>query len=304
MISIIICSANPTLLDQIKENIAETIGCGYELIVIKNANEFDGLCGSYNYGISLSIGEILCFCHEDIIFHTKDWGKKVAEIFEYDKKVKLLGVAGSTYKSFSPSGWDIDWELFRINLIQGYKFSNSISKHIYNNPDNSKYSKVACLDGLWFCTTKEIAETTKFDNLLFHNFHCYDIDFSLSVLKAGWELVVTYEILIEHFSEGKYSNSWIEDTLKLHEKWRPFLPIDLENISNYKKQQIEEKSLRRFLYSMFIFKYSLFKRINLIYLKNVNFKYNIIIKISIFKAIIKDHIRATLLLFKLLKTSD
>jgi hypothetical protein len=47
--------------------------------------------------------------------------------------------------------------------------------------------------------------------------------------------VVTYEVLLEHFSEGNYDQTWIEETLKLHKKWINYLPIDLEGAIKKRK---------------------------------------------------------------------
>ena len=37
MISIIICSMNPDISAELRQNIADTIGCEYELVVIDNS---------------------------------------------------------------------------------------------------------------------------------------------------------------------------------------------------------------------------------------------------------------------------
>ena len=81
MISIIICSRNLGIDPKLSTNITSTIGCEYELIVIDNSQNKYSIFQAYNIGIEKSTSEIICFVHEDVLFHSKDWGKKLIEIF-------------------------------------------------------------------------------------------------------------------------------------------------------------------------------------------------------------------------------
>jgi hypothetical protein len=48
-------------------------------------------------------------------------------------------------------------------------------------------------------------------------FHLYDIDFSLRVGQR-YKVAVSYDIIIEHFSEGAFSNEWLISNIKYHNK--------------------------------------------------------------------------------------
>lgn len=252
MISIIIASVNKDQLSDVKENIAATIGAEYEIISFDNADGKRGLCEIYNEGAKRAKYKLLCYMHEDLSIKTKAWGTIVAGIFNEDQKIGLIGVAGSSYKTKVPSGWFCsagDKKVNYINILQRYKFSKEKTEHVSENLKNEKYSSVVAVDGVWFCTKKEIVEAHQFDEETFKQFHCYDLDFSLQVHQTH-HAVVTFEVLLEHFSEGHYGKTWIEETLKLHEKWATDLPIDLEGLSKKEILFAEKHTFRFFLKQM------------------------------------------------------
>ncbi|UOR03946.1 glycosyltransferase family protein [Hymenobacter aerilatus] len=231
MVSIIICSRSQDQLAQVKYNVAATIGAPYEVVAIDNSQGRYSIFQAYNWGIAQSTGDLLCFMHEDISFETQDWGQVVQRAFRENSRLGLLGVAGSSYKPAVPSGWSFDSacdDTTYMNIVQYYKGRSDKNK-IYSNPKKQTISNVVSVDGVWFCTTRAIAEKVQFDEKTFSGFHCYDVDFSLAVLQHH-EVAVTFEVLINHFSEGSFNDSWITETIKLHDKWRAILPINLEQL--------------------------------------------------------------------------
>ncbi|QIL77240.1 glycosyltransferase [Hymenobacter sp. HDW8] len=232
MISIVICSRSAEMLSSAAKSIEATIGLPYQIIDIDNSKGRYSIFEAYNLGIEKSQFNILCFMHEDVGFITSGWGEKVINAFHDNSKLGLLGVAGSSYKSLVPSGWSFATatdKALHMNVVQHYKTDGS-SVHDYNNPRSETLSKVAAVDGVWFCTTREVVNQIKFDDTIFNGFHCYDVDFSLSVLQQ-YDVAVTYEILLNHFSEGSFNDGWLSDTIKLHNKWNRVLPINLDNLS-------------------------------------------------------------------------
>ena len=77
MISIIICSRKADISQGLKDNIAATIGCEYELCVIDNSHNEYNIFTAYNEGVSRAKGDILCFMHEDVKYISNGWGEKV-----------------------------------------------------------------------------------------------------------------------------------------------------------------------------------------------------------------------------------
>jgi len=244
MISVIISSAKKELLAQVSKNISDTIAVKFEIIAFDNSNSEKGICEIYNQGIKKAQYDILCFMHEDIAMITQGWGEIVANIFTKNPDIGLIGVAGNSYKPLTPTG-GIGNDNYYRNLIQGYKYSDKESVREYLNPQNKSLVPVVTLDGVWLCTTRQLAQKHLFDES-FTGFHAYDMDFSLSVGREK-TVAVTYDVLLEHFSEGNYSEVWLKDIIKLYEKWYHVLPLQTESFTKKQKVDIERKTFKHFI---------------------------------------------------------
>ncbi|RYY08152.1 MAG: hypothetical protein EOP43_00955 [Sphingobacteriaceae bacterium] len=248
MLSIIFSSYQPKRLNDLKENLAATVGIEYEVIVIENKGEI-GLCEAYNQGAGKAKFPYLCFLHEDTIFKTLNWAESLVKHFEADLQVGLIGTAGTIYKSLSPGGWGhLDNETDRINIVQHFKDDRQPEHH-----NNLKYEfeNVVCVDGVFLFTRKKIWEENKFDQNTFKHFHCYDLDFSLSIGRA-YKVQVTNAVLLEHFSPGGMDHNWIAETIKLSTKWCNLLPKG--SISKSKKIELEWKQKNWTILKMITFK--------------------------------------------------
>ena len=71
MISVVICSINKILAEQVSKNIHDTIGVPFELIVIDNNLLKKGIAHVYNLGAGRAKYDVICFVHEDVLFQTK-----------------------------------------------------------------------------------------------------------------------------------------------------------------------------------------------------------------------------------------
>jgi hypothetical protein len=247
MISIIICSANQHLLKAVQENIALTIGVDFEIIAIDNRDSHSGICEVYNRGLARAKYDLLCFMHEDVIMQTQNWGIIVERLLK-NTGIGLVGVAGSYYKSMIPSSWNgATRKTECVYIMQGNKAKSQDDIRFYNiNPYGQNLAEVASIDGVWFCTTKTIAAKYLFDEHTFKGFHCYDLDFSLAV-GQDYKVVVTYEILLTHLSEGSFNRTWMIETLKLHEKWKHHLPVLRGKLTKQEVFYIEKYTFRHFL---------------------------------------------------------
>ncbi|RZK37826.1 MAG: hypothetical protein EOO90_24190 [Pedobacter sp.] len=247
MISIIIASINKELLTQVSSNIAQTIGLDFEVIAIDNSEGQMGICEIYNKAAKEAKYDVLCFMHEDLLVKTEGWGEIVVNQFNKDPNLGLIGVAGSQYKSLAPSSWycyeNEAPELLNFNIIQRYKYANRDKQLLYSNPHNKRFISVATVDGVWLCCTKTAMATYSFDEKLLRKFHGYDLDFSLGIGQK-FEVGVTFDILIEHFSEGYTDKIWLEEILKVHAKWSFNLPIDNANLPEHKIFLLEKRGFR------------------------------------------------------------
>lgn len=268
MLSVIISSANSSLLADVRKNIADTIAVPHEIIAFDNSNGKRGICEIYNEGIQKAKYELLCFMHEDIAIKTAGWGKIIKSKFDEHGDYGLLGIAGSDYKSVAPSGWNgsgIDTD--HVNLVQHYKSGKKDPVHRFKNVFNKELVEVACVDGVWFCVRKKIAAEILFDQNTFKGFHGYDIDFSLAV-SCKYKLGVIYDVMIEHFSEGNYDRTWMDETLKLHNKWYDHLPVNILPYSKKNALYTEKATFQYFIERLIYFKYPMRVAFKFLYKKS------------------------------------
>lgn len=279
MISVIICSLNPELLSDISENIKQTIGVPFEIIAINNSNGEYGICKAYNTGASKAIYDILCFTHEDVFFETKNWGLNVIHHLK-DPSVGLIGVVGGDTLCKIPSYYATETYGMEMNIIVNEKFKGKLpEKHTKTTePNNNSVIKaVLIVDGVWMCTRRDVYEKFKFDAHTFSGFHAYDFDFSLQVFSA-YKVCVVFDILMQHYSVGTPDHTYINQHLKLCEKWKNKLPVSSKQITEEKYRAFHWNAMEHLLKKMNEFNYKL-PNILKVYLK---FSANRFFKLPVF----------------------
>lgn len=244
MISLIICSRNATISNDLQKNIEATIGADYEMVVIDNANHNLSIFEAYNLGVSKSCGDILCFMHDDILFHTKNWGEKVNIHFE-TKDTGAIGVAGSPYVPQTIGSW---WANELVNqqiignddgvITKATKYSDSVEEII---------KPVISLDGVWMCINKEVFNKIAFDHNTFTGYHFYDIDICLQIVELNYKIYTVFDIEIEHFSAGKVNEQWIKNAFLFNKKWSNYLPKQAIDLTQKQKLLSEVKTLKEFV---------------------------------------------------------
>lgn len=255
MISIIVCSINENLFKKFAENVAITIGTSYEIIKIDNSANLYSLAEAYNHGAEKATFPYLCFVHEDVLFVTNDWGVLLLNSFACNPQTGAIGIAGSNYKSLSPSGWPtLQQNLDNYNFIQYFhKWDKNILQTNGSN-GNQSLAEVKVIDGVFICTTKIIWNNNKFDSKTFSGFHAYDLDFSLQV-GIDHKIMITYQILLVHRSEGVLGKEWIKQVILLSKKWKNHLPQG--NLCYKERVRIEWQQKRIFFLNMLIHKYAI-----------------------------------------------
>jgi GT2 family glycosyltransferase len=265
MISIIICSRSKDVLKKVSENIEQTIGVPYEIVAIHNERAQLGICQAYNEGALKARYDIYCFMHEDVSFDTQDWGKRVYEHLQ-NKKIGLLGIAGGDTKSLVPSSWPSYIFECEASFIQHFKLQNKEPERIYKTAtpeDPSSSKKVACIDGVWMCTRRDVFEKYQFDEKNLTGFHGYDIDYSLQVL-SSYEVYVVFDVLLHHYSEGSFDKVWLNNAIQLSDKWRNKLPYSTRHLSKKELTRQHWTSMNVFIEKMFDLKYNIFYAFTLV----------------------------------------
>lgn len=227
MISIVVCSRNADISSKMRNNIAETIGCEHEFVVIDNSINQYNIFQAYNEGVRRSQGEILCFVHDDVMMRTDGWGKTVAKVFE-EESIGMIGVAGSHLMPSVPMYW---WSSPFIAQYNWETDQGVTKKNVTLDTFNGELADVAVVDGLFFCIPRKLFETLRFDDANYDGFHAYDMDMSMQVQALGKRVCVTKAFVVEHFwSESQFQNkkymALLDKNMEIFfEKWKDSLPI-------------------------------------------------------------------------------
>ena len=224
MISLVVCSIRPEQLARLKESVAGTIGVPHEWIVIDNRGSGKGICQAYNEGAAKALYPFILFVHEDVTFDQPGWGERAIANFNNDAELGLVGVAGSTVKSRSFSGWytgDARYDRFRLRHA-----GPSHVEDLYQLPDPATaVFPVVCLDGVFLLMRKSVWELIPFNAQTIKGFHFYDIDLSLRVAQRFKVGVMSSVGLVHHTAAGgDYGNRWIQEAIDFHRRWQGQLP--------------------------------------------------------------------------------
>lgn len=227
MISIIIASRDIHQLNQIKQNILETIGVDFEVISYNNSIDGKGICQIYNKCATQAKYNNLVFCHDDIIFHTVGWGVKLLNLLKH-KSVGLVGMVGSVFKASAPTSWvSIPDEHYR-SALSNFSRTNST-----NSSTLHFFHEVAVVDGLFLGLRRSIWNKFRFNEEL-NDFHLYDIDLSYRIFQSNLKVVVPRQFYVEHRSEGSFDKNWLNQSIQWHLKkdlpvFLPSVPLELIN---------------------------------------------------------------------------
>lgn len=245
MISLIISSREHQLTNTFVVNIAKTIGVVYELITIDNSGGKVGIAEAYNQGIAKSKYPYLCFVHDDVIFHTKEWGKKVIAHLD-DESTGLIGVAGSKLVTRIPASWSAQGK--HLQLIQGGKRDTGIQRIPEDFHEIRK--EVVLLDGVLLCMRRDRSDELRFEDQV-GGFHGYDLAISFRSVHLGYKNYVVYDIQLEHFSSGRKDARYYANLLKIFEREEQNLPMSTEDLPDEATlRRLEEKNLRELLFRM------------------------------------------------------
>ncbi|PJJ64255.1 glycosyltransferase [Chryseobacterium geocarposphaerae] len=240
MISIIVSSYQENDFSRFSKSVHETIGIpDFEIIKVWNPNLMS-ITEAYNLGAEKSKYEILLFIHEDIVFHTENWGEKLIHHLN-NPEVGVIGVAGSSYVPVAPSSWTVSKEYNVVNILQSDK-KNPIIEHLQSV--HQQMTKVYTIDGVFMAITKKNFNTIKFNEEI-NGFHGYDLDFSLRTAKTFQNYIVN-DILVQHFSKGNRDKKWLDANIKIKEKIG-------SNFPHQKNSETEKNIFLSFLYQYFIY---------------------------------------------------
>ena len=184
--------------------------------------------------------EIICFAHEDILFHTPNWGQKVVDTLS-DASIGLVGVVGSKYKATSVSAW---WSVHG-NTLRGQVIHPSGGDPHHGFDLDGTLADVVVIDGLFMVSRKQQWQEYRFDAVTFNGFHFYDVDWSASISKHF--RVVVVDIVIEHLSGGNTNRAWLDSAIAFHKKWKHRLPYYTGSLSMVDQAKSEVLAVARMI---------------------------------------------------------
>lgn len=239
MLSIIISSYQKQYFNQLVKNISRTIGDGfqYEIIQIWNPNLMS-ITKAYNSGVKKSRFENLLFLHEDLIFHTHNWGNILINHLAQEN-TGIIGLAGSAYVPSAPSSWTVAKKYNFVNILQGNKDN---ADYIIIKSTQTLRTKVFAVDGVFLAISKQHYNKILFDENL-AGFHGYDLDFSLRVADKYDNYIVS-NILIQHFSAGNLDKVWLDANIRIKEKLN-------KSFNRQPDSEVERDVFLSFLYNYF-----------------------------------------------------
>ncbi len=240
-LSLIFCARNGVLAPKLIENIKETIGCSYELVLIDNSDNTYSINEAYQRGYEKSNYEYLAFLHDDIQFHTNNWGPSLIEHLSIDG-AGICGIAGRETLTRIPVSWKVS--LANIHIIQSDK--NNKRRTVKHRPIgyNETRKPVIMLDGVVLCSHRSVLAKVPIDTTL-EGFHAYDFDLCIRTSAAGFQNYVMYDIDIEHFSRGSLEKSYYKNLIKVFTKNTSLLPLSTENLLKDDLKKLEHKGIYR-----------------------------------------------------------
>jgi len=235
MISVVFSTRedNPKHID----HITKTSGIYKDLEVIQFINNGEySLTELYNRALKETKNNIVVFCHDDIIFETNNWGKKILNHFKRNPEYGIIGKAGTKYMPKSGRWWDcgmteVIGQVYHQN--EGKKWLSKYSEYFGN-----KIEETIIVDGLFFVINKNNLKS-EFDESI-RGFHFYEVDFCFNNFLNGVKVGVISDISLTHLSIGMTNEQWEKNRLQFVDKYENDLPQIIPYSYNIKKIKDKE----------------------------------------------------------------
>jgi len=191
-----------------------------EILQIVNDGEMS-LTQAYNKGLKETTNDIVIFCHDDVIFDTKNWGRKIKSLFEKNEEYGIIGIAGTT-DLVNGKWWTIKESM---NGIVSHKHEGKKWTNYYSKDQGNKITDMVILDGLFFGVNKQKIKHN-FDES-FDGFHFYDLSFCFPNYLDGVKIGLTTFVRVTHLSIGMTNDEWAKKKTQFEEKYKSDLPVRL-----------------------------------------------------------------------------
>ena len=199
MLSVVYCTPEP--MSNHTEHLKKSVGIK-DVEIIEYVNKGEPLTKFYNKALKETKNDIVVFCHNDIIFNTKNWGKKIISHFN-NSKFGILGVAGTTEMQSTGRWWqNPSLMLGQVKHTHEGKTWNSV----YSPKFGDEILESILVDGLFFVVSKNRLNVGFDENI--KGFHFYEIDFCFNNHLNGTKIGVITNVTITHKSIGQTNEEW------------------------------------------------------------------------------------------------
>jgi len=205
MISIIVVYNNERTLDEVLLKSLKNQTAKFELITLDNTEgKFRSAAEALNYGGKRATGRYIMFIHQDVELDSASWLERVEKILDGLPSLGIAGVAGMGEMGGSH-------EERKRGCI-------SDCGEVWGNPIQ-RPEEVQTLDECLLIVPNSIFSKMQFDEKTFDHWHCYAVDYCLSVKQMG---LITYVIpaFVYHRSLRRNVENLLRYQKRLYKKHR------------------------------------------------------------------------------------
>lgn len=176
MISIVVVYNDKRALNEILLDGLANQTVKFELIELDNTEgKYKSAAEALNYGGDKAKGKYIMFIHQDVELDSQSWLENVEKILDDTPNLGVAGVAGMSERGSN-----------QIKRRKGYV---SLSGDIWGKR-LSKIEEVQTLDECLLIVPKLVFRKIQFDEQTFKGWHCYGVDYCLSVRQLGLKAYV------------------------------------------------------------------------------------------------------------------
>lgn len=161
------------------------IPAGYEIDII-SVGEAGSMTEGYQAAMLQSDARYKVYLHQDVFIINKRFLFDILDVFRRDSQIGMIGMVGSV--RLPDSG--VMWEGERCGAIYSNKIIRELKSFFEFNIPQGGYLEVEAVDGLLMATCVDIPWRED----LFHGWDFYDISQCMEFQKAGYKVVVPYQM--------------------------------------------------------------------------------------------------------------
>lgn len=227
----------------------------HTMVLVDNLTNI-GVLKTFQQGLEVSSGDIICFIHSDVLIHESGWNERVEFAFAADPGLGLAGLIGAR-GCFPDGGREGTMSNMSGEVWGGCECHDVVARH--HGELMMGTAPAATLDGVgMFFRRTALEEVAKKTNIFAEDrppHHWYDRNICMNFLEQGWRIKVL-GIKFDHWSGATanqspeyhdYAKEWCEKRnipledgnsdltvykvgeKQFFEEWSPKLPVTVDD---------------------------------------------------------------------------